>query len=170
MRRKKENTNLAFSKKKRANAVVDGAIILIILFALGIGFMSIFQFYDDVKLDLDEDLTSETAQNISDDIHTRFPSMADGMLAMALVLLWIGSMALAFFIDTHPVFFVLSIILIIVVLVIAGEFSNTYDDVEDDLSVKSSFPITDFIFSHLVHFVLGFVFSIILALYAKSRL
>lgn len=156
---------------KKANAISDSIIIIVSLFVLTLLFVFGYGAYKDSYADIQADLTDGNATALHANYYDQIPRTLDNSLAFVLVLLWVGAMVLAFFIDTHPVFFILSICLLIGVLIVGGIFSNTYQEiVTDETTYTTAFPIITYVMDNLVAFILGFAFSIIIALYAKTKL
>src|SRR3989304_3869171 len=79
-----------------------------------------------------------TAGNILNNANTSFSLTIDGVITLiffgAIVLLVIS----VFYIKSHPVFFIFSVLLLIVAIIIAMVFSNTFLDVSE-----SSSKVTD---------------------------
>jgi len=59
--------------------------------------------------------------------------------------------------------------LLIVVFIVAGVLSNTFGEYNAELGMSATFPVITYIMNHFLHFVMGFVFSIVIALFAKSQ-
>lgn len=155
---------------KKGNALSDGLIILVSIFVLLIFFVFSYSAYTDSYADIQADLTSNESLALHSDYNTRIPQTLDSALVFAFVLLWVGAVILAFFIDTHPIFFILTMLLLIGVLIVGAILSNTYTELIADTSLDTSFPMMSFIMQHLVAFIMGVVISIVLALYAKAKL
>lgn len=156
---------------KKGNALSDGLIILVSIFVLLIFFAFSYSVYTDSYSDIQADLTNNESLALHSDYNTRIPQTLDSALVFAFVLLWAGAVILAFFIDTHPIFFILTMLLLIGVLIVGAILSNTYQDIiVDDTSLETSFPMMSFIMQHLVAFIVGVVISIVVALYAKTKL
>lgn len=156
---------------KKGNALSDGLIILISIFVLLIFFAFSYSAYTSTYSDIQADLTNTEAIALHTDYNDRIPETLDSALVFAFVLLWAGAVILAFFIDTHPIFFILTMLLLIGVLMVGGILSNTYQElILDDTSLGSSFPMMTFIMRHLVSFIIGVVISIVISLYAKSKI
>ena len=156
---------------KKGNALSDGLIILVSIFVLLIFFVFSYSAYTDSYTDIQADLTSNESLALHSDYNTRIPQTLDSALVFAFVLLWVGAVILAFFIDTHPIFFILTMLLLIGVLIVGAILSNTYTElIVDDTSLETSFPMMTFIMQHLVAFIMGVVISIVLALYAKTKI
>jgi len=170
MKKNQKRRRAISASSKKANAVADSLIILVMLFVFTISSFIAYKAYVDLKPQLDTELTDSNASSVNNDLYSRTPTMLDSLLAIALVILWIGSVALAFFVDTHPVWFVLSLILMVFVLIIAGFLSNAFVEFNEDFGLGSSFPMMQFVFTNLLAFILGVIVSVVIALYAKSRM
>ena len=160
--------NIDFFKKRKGSAVIDGIIIVIVLAVFGIMAVTAVFVYDSLYDDISESIETTTAQNMLDNSHDRTPSILDGIFVTIVVLFWIGAVILAYFIDSHPLWFALSFILVIILFVISGELANVYIDYEADLLV-ASLPMTSYIFNHLMHFIAGFIASVLISLFAKTQ-
>jgi len=161
--------NLSFSNKK-GNAVVDGIVVLVILFVLAIVIVTLNVVNVELEPTMSEELTDATANATYQNITDRSASWQDGMFAAILALLWIGSMILAYFIDSHPVMFAFSLILLVVVFIVAGVLSNAFGEYNAEVAGEAAFPIITYVMNHLIQFIAGFVLSMLAALFAKSQM
>ena len=161
---------MAFFSGRKAGGLSEAIFIVVALFLVAIVWATSVFIMDSTKDDVDESLTSTTAQDMYDDYYTRVPSGLDSAFAIILALFWIGAIILAFFVDTHPVWFAISVIGLILVLTIAGVLSNEYVEYYDSLELTSSMNMTYYIMSHLLEFIIGIVTTLFIALFAKSQL
>lgn len=168
-KRKRKGYNLIL-KSKKANISLELIIIIIGVFAFIISSMFAVQLFDDMLPTLNTDITVTEATTMYTDLHNYTPSTLDGAVVTILLLLWVGGIALSFRIDTNPVFFVFNIFLLLVFIVVAMILSNTVEDMGNDISIWSQFPMSYFIVTHIVYFIFAIAGSIILSLYAKTRL
>lgn len=158
-------------KRKRGNAVLDVILIIIVLFTLGliivIGNDAFVPLYGDV---VNDTTFSNESQTVAQDHLNTDTSLWDNIFIMVFVLLWIGALLASFMIDSHPIFFVLTLILLIGVIIAAGILANAYEELgEDSLINASSYPKTTFILTNLLTFVIAIGLSIGLVLFAKNR-
>jgi len=160
-------------KNKKASSFLDGLTILGFLILIGFLGIVIYDVFGDINTDIqNDDSFDNTSKERIDDLYDRFPSWLDGAFAFILVGLWIVTLVFAFLIDSHPVFFIVGIILIIIALMLAGIFTNTYEEwvaSEEIAGLELNFPIMNFIMKHLLETILVIVASIIIVLYGKSR-
>jgi len=120
---------------------------------------------------MDEELTGETNTTYQD-VESRTPASFDSMFMIIFVLFWVGAIILAFFVDTHPIWFILSVIGLIAILMVAGVMANTFVELNDSLieeGMSSNMPMMLYVMEHLVQFIVGIVFTIFISLFAKSK-
>jgi len=147
---------------------------MIVLVVVGIVSIIAYMSFDEIHtlMDEDEDI-SEAAMNVTDDLHSRFPAVFDGIFAMFFVLLWVAILIAGYMIGAKPIFLVLSIILM-ASLIIAGIFmSNAYEELMEDSDISdyaAEFPITGFVLTHLLEVLLVIGVSLGIVLYARSQI
>lgn len=154
----------------RGNVINEGYFIVVSLFIVLMVFAGAWIGFKDSYTDIQGALTQTEAQQMHQDYNTRMPATLDSIIIFVLTLLWVGSIALSFFIDTHPVFFIFTILLLVGVFIVGGILSNTYTAIAVDMGIDGDMPMSYYVFDHLIEFILGFTFSIALSLYAKSKL
>lgn len=157
------------SRSKRGNVSLELIAIIIGIFLFVIVSMISMKLFEDIKPTLDSDITVAESTEMYTDLYNSTSSTLDGAVVTILVLLWVGAIALSFRIDTNPVFFTLNIFLLIAFITVAMILSNTVETVGTDLNVWSSFPMSFYIVTHIVQFIIAIAASIILSLYAKTR-
>lgn len=158
---------------KKGNVVADSVLVVFILFIVGIvsvvGYIVLEDINEDIQADAD---ISATAKAEISDSTTRFPAVFDSIFAMAFILLWAVVIIASFMIDSHPIFFALTMILFIGVLIAGAMFSNAYEEFEEDseyAAAAANFPIISFVNTHLVLFLLAIGISIGIVLFGKAR-
>jgi hypothetical protein len=112
---------------------------------------------------------SDDVKAISSSTTARFPPIADKAFAVFMILLPLISIIGAYYIDSSPVFAILSFILLGVMLFLGMIFDNVYHQFVLDgnfLGFTTTFPVINWFMSHFVEY-LGFL--IIIALYAKPQ-
>jgi Ca2+/Na+ antiporter len=104
------------------------------------------------------------------DLHTSFPSVFDSVFLVAMILFWIATIVASFMIDSHPIFFVATLLLLIFTIFFSAIVSNTFSEVTADESINADeFPITRFIMEYLPYFLLFIGFSVAIVLYGKYK-
>lgn len=165
----------ALKKSKKGNIFLEGITILVVIFILILVAIMGHEIFNDVNNIVQEDSQiSDSAKDHMQTSYTNYPKVIDGIFIFLLVGLWIAAVSFAFFIETNPVFFIMSIILIIIVLIVGAIISNAYVEISQDegLSnpVEIAMPISYFIMSNLVVTILVIVSSIAIALFAKTNM
>ena len=159
---------------KKAN-VQDLVVIVIIIFVLTVTALIVgkvvFSFNAQVQK-MNNDNIPQEAKDISQSLTNKTPTILDTFIFLITCVVFLVSLISCWFIDVHPVFFVVSIIILIIVLVIAGVIQNANEAMlsADGLSdIAIHFPLTIFIGQNLFKIVTAMGFLLISALYAKSR-
>ena len=160
-----------FYDKRAKGGLSEGVVIMVLMFVLAFMLLIGVFLLDVIKPDMDEFLTDPTTNATFNKFHQDTPDTFDNMFMMTFVLLWAGAIILAYFVDTHPVWFILSIIALSVVLLCAGVLSNVYGEFYTDLSgeMTSDLPMTNYVMNHLVHFIIAIVASVLISLFAKTQ-
>ena len=159
--------------KKRGNTIIDGLTIAAVLLVISVFGVVVYDVFGDINNDIQNDpKMNKESKDQFDDLHERFPAWLDGAFAIIMVFLWIAVMTFAFFIDNHPAFFWIGVLLLIIAIVMAMVFANVYEELmaEDTLSgLELKFPIINFVMNHLLESLVVIIFSVIIVLYGKSR-
>lgn len=157
----------------KGQGILDFIFVLIVLFAFAIigifSYVVLKDFNTDFQADPD---ISATAKGDLQGLTTNFPSYIDNSFTLLLGLFWVFLVISAWFADSHPLFFVVMIILVSFVLVAGMILSNAYDDVKADPDITgytSGFPQMNWVMSHLLMVLMGMGFSCVLAMYGRSR-
>jgi hypothetical protein len=163
-------TFLGFFKRGNVQdlAFVIGVAVFLVI-SIVFGTMILSKFNDKIQ---NTDAMPTIAKDISNDYRTGIPSILDKFFLIIIIVLFIGAVVSAWFIDTTPAFFVLSIILLIVVHIAVAIMQNYTENLieSDKISAYAlEYPIMVWYTQHM--FVIGIVMGAILliALYGKSR-
>jgi len=161
-----------FLNGKKGNAILD--IIFIAIFIFGFSLSSIigYKIFTDINTEIQESDSqfNNQSKEVVDDLHGKYPSLFDGAFLVILIFLWIGALVSSFVVDTHPIFLMLTIVLLVFCLFLAAIFSNSYESVTADDQIYSSstaFPITDFLMGNLYIIVLVIGLTVTLVLFGK---
>jgi hypothetical protein len=156
---------------KKANVLLEGGIILIVLIALVIGIMWISNFFSEINNDVQgsNDISSDGKSIVSQQ-YGKFNIIWDNVILTLFICMWLASIISAYFIETHPIFFIITIILLCFLLFLSMIIGNAYEESIGDLSVQvASFPKAHFIMTHLLQLMIGIGISIGVALFAKPK-
>jgi len=162
---------LAF--KKKGNVSIEIAIVVAVLFTFAIAAIFVFDFFSDLVDDITNDAEiSASSKAPVESLHGQYPSVFDTAFVIILGALWLGVIISAFQIDTHPIFFGISVLALLVVLsvppILGNAFEETFSD-DTTTGLLDSFPKMDYVMSHILQFAIFIGGSVLVALYAKSR-
>tara|TARA_R100000329_G_scaffold149007_1_gene138806 strand:+ start:720 stop:1169 length:450 start_codon:yes stop_codon:yes gene_type:complete len=146
---------------------------MIVLFIFGIMSIAAYMTFDSINTDIQAstDLDANTKQT-SQQLYNNFAPTLDAAFLMAFVLFTIFAIVSVFFLDTHPVYFILAVILLFAVFIVGGFLANAWDDVMSDESLApyaNDFRASSFIMGNLLESLGGVVVLILIALFAKFR-
>ena len=113
---------------------------------------------------------SQTSKDASTSIATRAPSWFDGGFIVVYIGLIIAAIIGAYMIETSKIFFVFSIIVLGIILVISIGISNIYDSLANNPTINpylASIPITSFLMNNYAIQILIIGFAILIALFGK---
>ena len=160
---------------KSGNVILDGMTIIIVIFIMAsIGIFGL-RIFDELNTDLqaDDDMGSAQAKAISSNLFDKYPALIDNLVLFAFTLLILFVLVSVFLLDTHPIFFIITIMLLVGVFLVSIILANTYDDIMQDdefAPYANQFPYITFMMTHLLELAIttGFVMGI--ALFIKFRM
>lgn len=163
-----------FGIGKKGNSVLDSVLVVVFLAIFSIMIIFSYQTFSNIndEIQADPDM-SATAKAPMEDYTTRMPSTLDSIFVMAVVLFWILAIVFSFMIDSHPIFFIIMVVVLIAVFVVAMILSNTYQEITSDAEISSfasEFPMMNWIMERFLFVIIAVSFSVGLALYGKNRL
>lgn len=157
---------------RRGQTVIDLLIFVVILVVVALVWILAKKVSSDIntELSVDPDFSAE-AKQIVQDTDTRMGSTFDNLFLFVIVGLWAFLIISSLFIDSNPIFFIITVILLLAAFVVGGIMSEAFSDIsnDDDLSsATSQYPKMTWVMEHflLVIMIMGFTSAI--ALYAKS--
>lgn len=161
-----------FKTVKKANVLLDGGIYVVMVVFVVIGIMWLNSIFSDLNDDVQasDDISTE-GKKISQQQKTNFNLVWDTALLAIFIGLWFASIISSFYVDTNPVFFIISIVLLLFLLFLSMIVGNVYEDVVgDSLTAQvAQFPKMNFILTHILQFMIAIGFSIAIALFAKPK-
>ena len=119
-----------------------------------------------------EGLSSPTARTNFDLVYNRSSSIIDSIFLVFLIGSWIAVFITSALLDVHPAFFILGLIFNIIILFAVPFLANMFLDFSGSSGLSSataSLPIISYVFNHLLAIAIVWVFSIMIALYAKFQ-
>lgn len=164
---------MAFSNK-RGQAIFDVILVVIVLFVIAVaavlgGFL-FSELNDEIQADDD---FSATAKSVTNTANTAYPVWFDNAILTILIFLWLMLIVTSFFIDAHPIFFIITVLLLIVVFIVGMAMANAYEELVSDSDLGSfadNMPKAAFIFNNFLVVLIIIGLTTALALYAKGNL
>lgn len=160
------------SKKGNVPLAVLIAVLMITLFAIiAIFAQKVFQdFNTEIQSDDSFNAASKTdfaAQS------TSFGNTFDALVVTALVLFWIFMLISSFLIRSHPIFFVISLIVLLFILGFSAFMGNMYEEITDDAEFSSSvaqFPMTNWVATHMLVVAIAMSMTTLISIYGGWKL
>jgi len=160
--------------KKRSNVAFEIILIVSLLFVFAIVSMFTYSYFSNIMDDVTSDPDiSATATAPAERFQVKYPTVFDTGYVIILVALWLGAIISAFQIDTYPIFIGISVFALIVVLIVPPILGNAYEETfADDTSsgLTDTFPAMYYIMTHILEISIFIGLSVIVALYAKSKM
>lgn len=164
-----QKKDFSLKYKKKGNAIIETVTILIVLLVFSIitiyGYEMLKDFNDDIVSD-DILPASEKAKLVQ--YEADYPTIFDWVSLFVIIILTIGAMVAAFMLDTNPIFFIITVLLLIAVFVLAAYLNNIFFETLTTSQIED-FPITTWIFDNLIKVIAISGLLIGLSLFAKSR-
>jgi len=153
--------------------VFDLVVIFAVLLVFGIVIVISFSVFSDIKDTLQEqpEFQSGAAGQALESGQALLLNF-DYLFAVALVLLTLSLLITSFFIDAHPIFFILSMVALTIFIALAAIMSNVYDEVTTSAELtaaRDSFPIMNFFFDNYPFYLLIVGGLAAVVIYAKIR-
>ena len=147
-------------------------VVLVLIAMAIIGLVSynlLSELNDDIQVDPD---LKANVKATSQDLTTGLPIWLDNAFLFATVLLWVFVVVASFVVDTHPAFFVVTLILLIFAFGVTMQLSNTFEELTMDdeyVGLDAEFPITYWIMNNLLIIVIMMGASVLVTLYGKNK-
>lgn len=156
----------------KGQVALDILILVVILFVLAISWVIGNKVLGDLNTDIQaSDDLSDEAKAMSNNVTTQYPSYMDNAFVFFLVLFWVLLLVSSFMIDTHPIFFIASVILLFVTFMVGMVLSNTYEEIRSDSDLASSandFPKMNWVMDNILLVLIVIGVTTTIALYAKG--
>jgi len=163
---------LISSLKSKRGSLLDMFWLLVVTFAFAIIVVVGWMVMGNVNAEFQSELNNAQAKTMMQDSSDRYVDLFDGIFLFVFFGTFLATLIGSLFLDTHPAFFIVSLLLLVILCVVAAVLANAYAElaVSDGLGTEASdFTFIPFIMEHLVHIIIFMVCSISIALYSKSR-
>lgn len=116
--------------RNKKGFLADKLYLGIIFFILAIVVIVLFNLLSEFKDQSDKnDLFSGVSQNILDEKVEAFPILYDTVMITFIVGICLTNLVASFVIRTHPIFFIISLLMLLVFAIPFSVFSNIFEDV-----------------------------------------
>ena len=156
---------------KKGNSVVDAFYIVMFIVIFAIVTMICFKVNNTIQPSLESQMPNDGVRNVTANVTKAFVTM-DFVIVMVAILLFMITVVSAYFIDTHPVFFVVSLVMVAMFLMIVPMMANLWDSIAGTsqfTTERAAMPTTDIFLSNLPLIFLAFAGLGVIATYAKYR-
>lgn len=110
--------------------ILDLFFIIIILFGVGIAIVVFYMIIHAVKTDIEPKLDNPTSTQVLTDTQNTVLNM-DYTFVIAFVMLMIFVIVSLAFIRSHPIFFAVSLILLVILILVAAILSNSFEEISN---------------------------------------
>jgi len=157
-----------FNKRGQAQELLFYGVML---FILGITILISYRLITDINDSFQSsDVLSDTGKGFVDDFQSRFGTIFDAVYVLAMVVLSIVLIATVLAIDTTPIFFILSTISFLAVLMVNAILANVLDDIGSNSNLSTFYnelPMMMFIANHWMAIIVVVGFVTLMAFYTK---
>ena len=159
-------------RNKKGNVVADTLLVVVALFLISVVALLAHSAQESFNTELQkQDNVDADVKAYMQDTTDSYARTWDGLFIFCFVLLWIFVFTASFLVDSHPLFFGISLALLIFVFTIAGMLGNAFYDIStaDGLAAYAlDFPRMSFIMNHIVEFILAVAFTTCIGLFGKG--
>ncbi len=155
---------------KKKGSLLDLPYVLVILVVIGLVIMFSYFILKEFRDNTSDQLTSPHAQlALNEGLNTL--KLFDFFFIMILVGATIGVVIGAFYINSHPAFFWIAVLVLVICGLLGAILSNVFDEVTSDDKLGNTteeFKIIPYVEGKLPSYVIIIGFLLLVILYAKS--
>lgn len=158
--------------KYKKGAFFDTFFFIIVLVVLVIGGIFIVNILNPVvaSFQADPNLGAEAQAVLEPAAHA--PEMQDNIVLIVFIVLWITVLVAAYQIDSHPLFFIVMAVIMLIFTLAAGMLGELTSQLFADgnlIDVASQMPISNFIANNVFLITILVAFSVMLVMFAKRQ-
>jgi len=158
---------------RKGNAILDGILFFVIITVVAIGWIISGHIYSEINDDMQADTTlSQDAKDLINEQEEGYASLFDGLILFVFLLMWIFVLVASYQVDSHPVFFIVTLILLVFIIIASAYLGNAMEELSQDAELGVTFaqyPVANWILNNLVLVSMTISFSIVIVMYAKYR-
>lgn len=157
----------------RKGNIMDGLVVVMILGVMAITSVVVFLAISLIQDSLNADPSvGQDAKDMITKGESSFPRIMDFWFALFLIGLPLGSAVLAYFDNIHPLFFWLSLGVIIVIVILGASVQTLWGELAEDAELNTSMqgmPITYFLMNNLGFYSFFCTLVIVFGTFVKLR-
>ena len=156
----------------KKGGITDGIFIVVGIFMIAIIFLLVYVMVSKVNTELQKSsIISQQGKDVANDLMGRYPKLFDNLFLFIVIGFGIAIIAGAWFINSHPALFWISIPILAFIIWLGGLYANIYTEFinHDTISDYSKdFPIMNFVFKNYIVLIMVYILMLAVALYAKQ--
>jgi len=153
-------------------AVTISVAALFLIIIISIFFITTRTTYKPIIDQLNKTNHSERAIQMMNERYTNVGSTWDNVFMMIFIGMWLSALVGAYMIDTHPIFAIILLLLIVPSLIVAMTMGNVYEEYVADADMQdfvANFPKSNYIMQNWLIIGICFFASVGGVLYAKNK-
>jgi Ca2+/Na+ antiporter len=162
-----------FQNSKKGNAVTDAIVVVVTIMIFAMVSIYGYKAFDEMNTDIQADTSMHNeSKAISNNLYGKYANLIDNLFIFMFALLCMFSVIAVFMLDTHPIFFIMTVILLAAVFIVAILLANSFDDMMQDDEISSyanEFTYISWIMQHLLTVIIAVGFIIGTSLFIKFR-
>lgn len=163
--------NYRSKRMGKRGSIQDAMFIGIFGVVLAIGLVTMYYVTSQITDEVQEAVTFPTEiQESQDSFDAKFPVMLDVMFLIVMLGSYLATFILAFFIDSHPVFFIMTALVFTGTILVIPYLMNAWQDfaaIDGIATTLTNFPITSYIMNHYLQFTIVMWGMVAVGIYAK---
>lgn len=167
------NLNRFRRSKKGQMAFFIILLGVVLIFVYAVVNMFTYKVFDELNTDIQADASLDAGTKaVVDDLNTRFPETFDNALLMIVIGFFLLSVAVGYFGYEHPALIVLFIVIAAILMLVAMQISNTWDEISNDAELtgmQANFPISDWVLDNYLMVIGSCVFACLIAMFIRQR-
>lgn len=160
--------------KNKKGSARDVVLLVAVLFMFAVGFLLSSRITTSIVDGLQENdfVQSSPTANATLSVANDLTGHADWLMLVVYIGFLIGIILTAFMLDSHPVFFIIYLIILVIAIFLSAMFGYMWYETSSASAFTetiSDFTITDFLMGKLPLFTAAAGFIGLIVMYAKSR-
>jgi hypothetical protein len=117
----------------KKGSIQDFLYIMVAIFILSVVTLLVFKISNSINTEIqaNSDMSAES-KDLSAQVNSMYPGVIDNSFLLLTVGLSVVAIALAFMVRIHPVFLVFYILVLVLLIIFAGIFSNVYTGIAEN--------------------------------------